>query len=106
MENNTDLNFIEFIIPLKYQFTVYSKSSCPYCADVKTLLKDKNIHFTIVDCDEYLKNYRMEFLQFIREETNKDWITFPMVFDNQHFIGGFKDTKEYLEKNLDFNQDF
>ena len=33
-----------------------------------------------------------------------------MVFDNTHFIGGFSDTKQYLEKisktSLDFNEDF
>ena len=106
MENNMDPNFIEFIMPLKHQFTVYSKSDCPYCADIKSLLKDKNIVFTIIDCDDYLKNFRMEFLQFIRELTNKDWRTFPMIFDNQYFIGGFNDTKEYLEKILYFDQDF
>ena len=105
-----DLNIIKFIIPLKHQFTVYSKSGCSYCADVKDLLQKNNITFTVIDCDEYLINHKPEFLYFINGLTNKDWRTFPMVFDNTHFIGGFSDTKQYLEKisntSLDFNEDF
>ena len=35
-----------------------------------------------------------------------EWKTFPMVFDKTQFIGGFLDTKIYLEKTLEFTDDF
>jgi glutaredoxin-related protein len=40
------------------------------------------------------------------ELISMEWKTFPIVFDNTQFIGGFSDTKHYLEKTLKFNEDF
>ena len=34
----------------------------------------------------------------IKEMTNTDHKTFPMVFRNDVFIGGFTQTKEFLEQ--------
>jgi glutaredoxin-related protein len=35
-----------------------------------------------------------------------EWKTFPIVFDNGKFVGGFIDTKVYLENSLEFTEDF
>ena len=35
-----------------------------------------------------------------------EWKTFPIVFDNSQFIGGFIDTKLYLEKTFEFTEEF
>jgi len=103
-------DIIEFTKPYENIYTIYSKSGCPNCKKVKTLLEENNIKFIIVDCDEYLINYKTEFLQFIKNLISKECKMFPMVFDKTHFIGGFSDTEDYLEKSLatllDFNQDF
>ena len=40
--------------PKNGEFTVYSKSGCINCVKVKTLLKDKNLKFIVIDCDEYV----------------------------------------------------
>jgi glutaredoxin len=89
----------EFTKPSETQYTVYSKSGCPNCKKVKELLEDKKIPFTIIDCDEYLIESKPEFLNFIQELTSREWKTFPIVFNNKgDFIGGFLDTKLYLEK--------
>ena len=107
MDKNTDcFDPVEFVKPSEKIYTIYSKSGCPNCKNVKNLLQGKNIAFDIIDCDEYLIDFKTEFLQFIMKLTNKEWKTFPMVFEGTHFIGGYTDTKEYLEKTLDFNQDF
>ena len=38
------------------------------------------------------------FLLFITEHANTEVKTFPMIFNNGEFIGGFAETKEYIEK--------
>ena len=88
------------------QYTVYSKSGCPNCKKVKELLKTKNLLFTIIDCDEYLIETKPEFLQFIQDLTSQEWKTFPIVFNkDSRLIGGFIDTKLYLEQQLDFTDE-
>lgn len=88
------------------QYTVYSKSGCPNCKKVKELLKTKNLLFTVIDCDEYLIETKPEFLQFIQDLTSQEWKTFPIVFNkDSRLIGGFIDTKLYLEQQLDFTDE-
>jgi glutaredoxin len=96
-----------FSTPSKNEFTIYSKSGCSNCIKVKELLQSNNIPFIVIDCDEYLIERKPEFLLFIQELTSREWKTFPIVFtsDNQ-FIGGFTDTRLYLEQLLEFTDDF
>lgn len=92
----------DFIQPSKTCYTIYSKSGCPNCKKVKDLLEAKQIQFIVIDCDEYLLESRSEFLLFIMNLTSQDWKTFPIVFNNAgNFIGGFIDTKVYLEKMVE-----
>jgi glutaredoxin len=96
------------IEPLKNGITIYSKSGCPNCVNVKTLLKNyKTKHpefeFNIIDCDEFLIEDKSGFLSFIKNKTNEDRKIFPIVLINEKLIGGFAETKEYIEKTyLDF----
>lgn len=94
---------MEFINPKKGQITVYSKSGCINCTKLKTLLKDKSILFSVIDCDEFILENKEEFLSFIKCLIGKDHIMFPIVFDNEKFIGGYNETNKYLEKMLDFD---
>jgi glutaredoxin len=87
-------------------FTIYSKSGCSNCVKVKLLLKEKNATFVVIDCDEYLLEDKAGFLKFIYLLVGKEYKTFPMVFLDGTFMGGFKETAEYfakIEKELDFN---
>lgn len=102
-----------FIQPSTTSYTIYSKSGCPNCKKAKDLLASKQIPFTTIDCDEYLLENKESFLLFIQELTSQVWKSFPIVFNNDgNFVGGFIDTREYLEKkreqveSLDFNNDF
>ena len=42
--------------PIDSGFTIYSKSGCPNCLKSKALLKEKNLLFKVIDCDDVNKN--------------------------------------------------
>lgn len=87
-------------------YTIYSKSGCHNCNKVKTLLKDKNLVFNIIDCDEYLIEDKNNFLLFIKEKAKQECKFFPIVFINGVFVGGYNETKEYIDKNILSFDDF
>jgi len=91
---------MEFDKPNETGFTVYSKSGCPNCLKVKAFLKEKNLVFNVVDCDEYLIEDKENFLLFIEDLVKKSCRLFPMVFNDTSFIGGFNETKEFIDKKL------
>lgn len=101
---------MEIPTPLEDEITIYSKSACINCFKIKTFLKDKNIKFTVIDCDEFILEDKPGFLQFIHLLVGSEYKTFPMVFFNKTFIGGHKETEEYLtklrQKELDFDTIF
>ena len=100
---------MEFEKPSDNNFTIYSKSGCINCRKVKDLLKNNNSEYEIIDCDDYLLEDKENFLLFIQSYSNVECKIFPMVFHNGKFIGGFNETKEYLDSiqktNLDFTND-
>ena len=101
-----------FVEPFENKFTVYSKSGCPNCVKAKALLKERGFQYEEVNCDEYILECKAEFLQFIEKKASTEWRSFPIIFDDTRFIGGFIDLKGYLdkekerEKTLDFTADF
>jgi len=84
--------------PCKSFFTIYSKSGCTNCTKVKDLLKEKKLLFNVIVCDEYILEDKESFLLFIKERANKEYNTFPMVFNNRLFIGGYTETQEYINR--------
>jgi len=93
---------MDFIEPSNNGFTVYSKSGCKNCLNVKSLLKEKFFIHTIIDCDEYLLEDKEGFVAFIKKKANieYEYRTFPILFYDGKFIGGFNETKTYIEKML------
>lgn len=91
---------MEFIEPLLTGFTIYSKSGCSNCIKVKNLLKEKNFLFNVVDCDEYIIEEKDLFLSFIKEHANKECKMFPIVFINGKYIGGYIETRDYIDNEL------
>jgi len=87
---------MEYIEPLADNYTIYTKSGCPNCTKVKKLLENKKP--LIVDCDDWLIEDKPAFLEFIREKAGKECKTFPMVFHNGEFLGGFDETVRFKEK--------
>ena len=89
---------MDFEKPSKSGFTIYSKSGCPNCTKVKTLLKSKNLFFNVVDCDEYLIEDKETFLTFIKQLANQQVKAFPIIFYDEQFIGGYKETSEFIDE--------
>jgi glutaredoxin len=95
---------MQIMEPFETGFTIYSKSECSYCTKVKKLLLGKEIFFVDISCDEFLIEDKEQFLLFIKERAKKDYRTFPMVFKDAKFIGGFDDTQRYLNTELTFDE--
>lgn len=91
---------MEIIKPNKEGFTIYSKSGCPNCTSVKKFIKEKNYFFTEINCDEYILEDKEKFIKFIEKIAETSYKTFPMVFYNGKFIGGFTHTTEFINKLL------
>jgi glutaredoxin len=89
--------------PLSIGFTIYSKTDCSYCVKVKQLLMEKQIFFLEISCGDYLKEDKDLFLSFIEKRASKKYTTFPMVFKDGVFIGGFTETSAYFDKLLCFD---
>lgn len=92
-------------------WTVYSINPCPYCRKAKQLLTDEKENFIVIDCNDYRKNERENFLLFIHELTKSDHKTFPIIFHENKFIGGFDKLCVYYEeykanKPLTITEDF
>ena len=91
---------MEFEEPLQKGFTMYSKSGCINCIKVKALLKEKKIEFNIIDCDDYIIEDKESFFLFIKEKINLECRTFPIIFNDNQFIGSYNETKYYIDNFL------
>jgi glutaredoxin len=89
---------MDFIKPNEKGFTIYSKSGCPNCSKVKILLNNENIIFKMIDCDDYLIENKDFFLECIKDICKKEYKMFPIVFNDGILLGGYNETKEYIDK--------
>ena len=86
--------------PVAYGYTIYVKSGCPYCTRVKQLLSQINPKPIYIDCDPFLTFNRNKFINFINQFTGIEYKTFPMVFLNGYFLGGYTETKQFCDEAL------
>ncbi len=83
-----------FQLPYQTGFTIYSKNDCPYCIKAKKVLDNDNLKYLIIYCDQYLIENRHSFIEFMSQYTNQK--TFPYIFYNGTFIGGFTELVQHL----------
>ena len=85
--------------PSTHGFFIYSKTKCSYCDKVKQLFKNNHYTYTEIVCDDYLLDEKIKesFLSFIQLLTNREYRTFPIVFKDGVFIGGFTETKKLID---------
>lgn len=88
---------IGFLYPNNDRISIYSKSGCSYCIKLKNFLKQKKIDYDLINCDDILIENKEEFLKTISELANREINTFPIVFKSSEYIGGFKETKIFVE---------
>jgi glutaredoxin len=87
---------MEYDKPSKKGFTIYTKSGCPGCIKVKTLLQERNP--IIIDCDEYLFDDRPRFKEFVNKMASKEIKQFPIVFYDGAYIGAYQETYDLYNK--------
>ena len=85
--------------PASDSYTIYSKSSCLYCTKAKGLLQNERVPPLVVNCDEFLLENKQEFLNLMKSLIGYEYRTFPMIFKNGRFIGGYNKTKEFYEES-------
>lgn len=90
---------MEFIQPHMMGFTIYTKSGCSFCQRVKGLLTELQLPYSVIDCDPYLLEARTEFIEFIKERVGREYKTFPMVFLDGKFIGGYSEALSCLAQS-------
>lgn len=91
---------------MKKGWVILTKSDCVFCDRVKSILTGFKYH--TINCDEYLKDpdKRKEFLSYIKNRIGRSYEYFPMVFYDYLFVGGYKETKEFLLSNIFIDNDF
>jgi glutaredoxin len=86
--------------PKSTGYTIYTKSNCPYCVQAKQLLTTAHV----VDCDPHLTpSVKLFFLQYMDTLTKQQYRTFPMIFYDGQFVGGYTDVKVHYEKQMCFD---
>lgn len=76
--------------------TIYTLNYCPYCKKAKTLLRDKNISFSEIDCSENEEKY----IKFLAEKYNiQSEVTFPQIIFDEERIGGCSDLEHLIQTN-------
>lgn len=99
-------NYIFILLYIMY-WTIYTKSKCLYCDKVKELLKGLDVVY--INCDKYLTNEynKLFFLKSMKNKIGRSYNTFPMVFYNGEFIGGYNECLEQYDKdNFNIEIDF
>ena len=81
-------------------YVIYTKPKCTYCDKLKDLLQ-YDVLVNWIDATKYLHHpdSKKFFLDFIKDsgKLDKHYTTFPMVFYNGIFLGGYTETKEFFE---------
>jgi len=92
------------MFPSLHGYTIYSKENCVYCVKVKELLQNETV--TVFSCDDELDEDRDGFLLHMDSITGRTHRTFPFVFHDGRFIGGYDDTELYYQSHVSFTTDF
>lgn len=88
------------------EFTVYTKKECKYCEKAKELLINNHFFLTVIPCDDYLLENKEAFLDVMEKKIGQVYKTFPMVFYEGKFLGGFTETEIFIDKLKSFDDIF
>lgn len=80
--------------PQEHGYTIYTKKDCSFCDKSKKLLDDEKYTYSIFHCDDILVKNRIDFLTFMSTYTTQK--TFPYIFYNGEFIGGYQELLQHL----------
>jgi ribonucleoside-diphosphate reductase alpha chain len=72
---------------------IYSKVGCDFCTRAKQLLDNLGTKYTEQVLDPVSKQYQKKVSALVQKTNHK---TFPQIFINDEFIGGFEELKKYI----------
>jgi glutaredoxin len=81
-------------LPQEKGYTIYTKQNCVSCDKAKKILDNDEVAYTTIHCDEILIKNRIEFLNVMSTYTTQK--TFPYVFYDGIFIGGYNELLQHL----------
>lgn len=86
--------------------TIFTKTNCSYCKKAKALLANWETDARIVYCDTMLQTNRSEFLESISSIAQTQIKTFPIIFIDKTYIGGYTELQKIYDKlfTKDLNQ--
>jgi glutaredoxin len=91
----------------KKPFIVYTKSNCIFCDKLKFLGDQENENIKYINCDVVLQKMRSIFMNIMKKQTKQERITFPIVFHDGEYIGGYKEYEKLVSVRhlelVDFN---
>ena len=83
-------------MPLQNGITIYGKSDCPSCIQLKFELDELCDNTSYINCDAYLSSNKEAFKQTMfsymhREYTGQEKLSFPVIFRDAKYV-----PKEYF----------
>lgn len=87
---------MSFPNPTDSCYTIYSKSDCSHCVNAKLLLS--HVSLAVYNCDTYLEESKEEFLEYIKKVAGKEHRSFPIIFKNAEYIGGYSELLKHLKE--------
>ena len=84
-------------------YIIYTKSGCPCCEQAKFLLSREITPFIVINCDKMLKTDRQAFITEMSKKTKSENIYFPMIFQDDYYIGNYEELLEHL---IEFDEEF
>lgn len=75
---------------------VYTKHGCIYCTRAMTLLEKLNLPFQSIDITEDADTKH----KILEQTAVYNHRTFPFIFKNKRFIGGFTDLQNLIDSGL------
>jgi glutaredoxin len=84
---------------------IHSKTNCIYCVKVKELCQNYNIQYVEILYDPKKEDYEDRKNRLL---SLTSWKTFPQIFVDTEFIGGYNEFQKKLQSvSVDiFNEDF
>jgi alkyl hydroperoxide reductase subunit F len=77
----------------KSKIFIFTKSNCAYCKETKKELQSRNLHFESYD----VTDNHLDCISCLKNQLN--YKTFPMIFVNNNFIGGYDNLVNLLLNN-------
>jgi glutaredoxin len=89
---------MSYPLPEKFGYTVFTRKNCTFCDKLKHLFFSEAIEdIKWIESDEFIATNKYAFLLHVENCAGVVHTTFPIVFHNGSFVGGYNDTVAYVQ---------